>query len=48
MRRLVVAESQARGRRFGKSKAMRTLDRSLIDSLDIVLGSLVDSRSRPS
>jgi AcrR family transcriptional regulator len=35
--RLVVAENQARGRHFRKSKAMRTLNRPIIDRLSRVI-----------
>src|SRR5712691_3378720 len=35
--RLVVAENQARGRQFRKSKTMRTLNRPIIDRLSRVL-----------
>ena len=35
--RLVVAENQARGRQFRKSKAMRTLNRPIIDRLSRVI-----------
>jgi AcrR family transcriptional regulator len=35
--RLVVAENQARGRQFRKSKAMRTLNRPIIDRLGRVI-----------
>ena len=35
--RLVVAENQARGRQFKKSKAMRTLNRPIIDRLSRVI-----------
>ena len=35
--RLVVAENQARGRHFRKSKAMRTLNRPIIDTLARVI-----------
>jgi len=35
--RLVVAENQARGRQFRKSKAMRTLNRPIIDRLSGVI-----------
>src|SRR6187455_3435958 len=46
--RLVVAENQARGRHFRKSKAMRTLNRPIIDTLGrVVERGQSDSSFRP-
>jgi AcrR family transcriptional regulator len=46
--RIVVAENQARGRQFRKSKAMRTLNRPIIDRLSRVIArGQAEGRFRP-